>query len=190
MENELPPENVKTLWQSQSVEPITMSLEEIRQKAERFQTKIRSRNLREYGGAAFVFASFGYYMWRFPDLRWACGLILAGTAYVVYQLHTRGAAQTVPASMALDPCIDFHRRELERQRDLLRDVWKWYLAPFMPGLVVFIATLLRRQPADQWIRMLPFTLMCIAVFGGVLLLNRRGARKLQRQIDELNSVNR
>jgi hypothetical protein len=190
MENELPPENLKSLWQNQSVEPIQMSLEELRQKAQRFQKRIRNRNLREYAGAVIVFAAFGYYIWRFPVIRLASGIILAGTVYVVYQLHTRGAAKTVPASMALDSCFEFHRRELERQRDLLRDVWKWYLLPFVPGMVIFIASLLRHLPMDKWIRMLPFTLFCTLIFFGVWKLNQRGANKLQRQIDELNSMNR
>lgn len=190
MENELPPDHVKSLWQSQSVETVPMSLEELRQKAEKFQKRIGNRNLREYVASVFVIAAFSYYMFAFPLLRLASGLILAGTIYVVYQLRTRGAAKAVPASMALDTCVDFHRRELERQRDLIRDVWKWYLMPFVPGLVVFIGSLLLRLPADKWIRMLPFILFCVGVFAGIWVLNRRGADKLQRQIDELNSMNR
>ncbi|MBP6690538.1 MAG: hypothetical protein KA153_11140, partial [Hyphomonadaceae bacterium] len=33
----------------------------------------------------------------------------------------------------------FHRAELTRQRDALRTVWSWYLAPFVPGMLVFLA---------------------------------------------------
>ena len=190
MENELPPENLKSLWQNQSVEPVQMSLDEIRQKAAKFQKRIRNRNFREYGGAVFVFACFGYYMWLWPFLRLACGLVLVGTVYVVYQLHTRGASKIVPESLALGTCLEFHRQELERQRDLLRDVWKWYLLPLAPGLLVFIGTLLLSQPVDKWIRMWPFVLLCAAGFYGIWKLNQRGANKLQRQIDDLNSMNR
>jgi hypothetical protein len=189
MENELPPENLKNLWQNQSVEPVQMSLAEIRQKAMRFQKRIRHRNLREYAAAVFVVAMFGYQMWRSPQIRLAGGLILAGTLYVVYQLHTKGASRTVPESLALGTCLEFHQRELQRQRDLLRTVWKWYLLPFVPGLVVFIATLLLQLPAGKWLRLLPFTLFCIAIFGGIWKLNQRAASKLQRQIDELDSMN-
>jgi hypothetical protein len=190
MENEFSPDNLKRLWQNQSVEPVQTSLEDIRQKAERFQKKIRNRNLREYVAAALVFAGFGYFMWRFPETRLACGLMLAGTVYVVYQLHTKGAAKTIPESLALRPCIEFHRRELERQRDLSRDVWKWYLLPFVPGLVAVIAVPLLHLPPEKWIRALPFIPLWAAMFYAVWRLNRRGADKLQRQIDELNSINR
>jgi len=190
MENELPPYNLKSLWQNQSVEPVQMSLEEIRQKAKRFQKAIRNRNLREYVASAFVFAAFGYFMWRFPEMRLACALILAGTVYVLYQLHTKGAAKTVPESLALRTCLEFHRRELQRQRDLLRDVWKWYLLPFVPGLLAFIVLPLLHLPPEKWIRTLPVVLLWAAMFYAIWRLNRRGANKLQRQIDELDSMNR
>ena len=190
MENELPPDNLKSLWQNQRVEPVQMSLEEIRQKAEGFQKRIRRSNLREYLAGAFVFAGSVYFIWRFPVVRLAVGLLLAGTIYVLYQLRTRGAAKTVPGSLALDTCLEFHRRELERQRDLARDVWKWYLLPLVPGLLAVIAVPLLRQPPEKWIRALPFIPLWAAMFYAIWRLNKRGADKLQRQIDELNSMNR
>jgi len=118
MENEVPPDNLKDLWQNQNVEPIVMSLEELRRKAAEFQKRIRHRNLREYVASGVVLVAFSYYLWRFPAMRLACSLILAGTLYVMYQLHTKGAAKVVPESLALDTCLAFHQRELERQRDL------------------------------------------------------------------------
>ena len=33
-------------------------------------------------------------------------------------------------------CLEFHRSELVRQRDLLRSVWWWYLLPFVPGMLL------------------------------------------------------
>ncbi len=190
MDRELPPDNIKTLWQNQSTEPIQMSLEEIRKKAEGFQKTIRNRNFREYVAAAFVFIGFSYLMWRFPATRLSGGLLLAGTVYVLHQLHTLGAAKVVPESLALANCLEFHRRELERQRDLSRDVLKWYLLPFVPGLLAVIAVPLQRQPPEKWIRVLPVVLLWAVMFYGVWRLNKRGANKLQRQIDELNSLNR
>lgn len=190
MANELPPDDLKNLWQSQSVEPVQMSLEEIRRKAEKFQRKIRHRNLREYGGAIIVLGGFSYYIWKFPAVRLGSAMIIAATLYVVYQLHKRGSARTVPESMALGTSLDFHRRELERQRDLIRDVWKWYLLPFVPGLLAFIAVPLLDVPPDKWIRVLPFILLFAAFFYGIWKLNQRGADKLQRQIDELDALNK
>ena len=190
MDSDLSPDNLKSLWQNHSVEPVQMSLEEIRQKAEGFQKTIRNRNLREYVASVFVFAGSGYFMWRFPELRLAVGLLLAGTIYVLYQLHTRGAAKTMPEALALRTCLEFHRRELERQRDLSRDVWKWYLLPFVPGLLAVVAVTALHLPPEKWIRLLPFILLWAAMFYAVWRLNKRGADKLQRRIDELNSMSR
>ena len=194
MDSDLSPDNLKSLWQNHNVEPVQMSLEQIRQKAEKFQKNIRHRNLREYVAAAFVFASAGYFMWRIPETRLACGLLLAGVVYVLYQLHTKGAAKTVPESLALNNCLEFHRRELERQRDLARDVWKWYLLPFVPGLLATMAVPLLHLPPEKWMDGasigVSVILLWAAMFYAIWRLNKRGANKLQRQIDELNSMNR
>ena len=165
-----------------------MSLNELRRKAEKFQKRIHNRNLREYAASVLVIAAFGYYIWRFPQLRLGSGLIIAATLYMMYQLHKRGAAKTVPAALGLGTCLDFHRRELERQRDLSRDVWKWYLLPFVPGLLAFVAVPAMQVPPDKWLRTVPFILLCAVVFYGIGRLNQRAARRLQRQIDELDAL--
>jgi len=178
MQNELPPDHLQSLWRNQRVEPAQMSLEELRQKAERFQRKISRRNLREYVAGAFVFVAFSYFIWLLPPMRLGSALLLAATAYVLYQLHTRGAAKEVPESLALGTCLEFHR-----------DVWKWYLLPFVPGLLAIIAVPLLRQP-EKWTGAWPVILVWSGMFYAILKLNKRGAEKLQRQIDELNSINR
>jgi hypothetical protein len=188
MENEIPPDDLRKVWQNQTVEANQMSLDELRRKAEKFQKRIHNRNFREYAASVFVIAAFGYYIWRFPAVRLGSGLIIAATLYVMYQLHKRGAAKNVPAALGLGTCRDFHRRELELQRDLLKDVWKWYLLPFAPGLLAFVAVPAMHSPPDKWLRAVPFILLCAVFFYAVAILNQRGARKLQRQIDELDAM--
>jgi len=87
-----------------------------------------------------------------------------------------------------------HRRELERQRDLARDVWKWCLLPFVPGLLATMAVPLLHLPPENWMDGasigVSVILLWAAMFYAVWRLNKRGANKLQRQIDELNSMNR
>jgi Flp pilus assembly protein TadB len=190
MENELLPDHLKTLWQNQHTEHVQMSLTEIRHNAQRFQRKIRNRNLREYVAAIFVFVVFSYFAWRFPPMRLGCALTIAGTLYVMYQLYTRGAAKTVPEAVALSACIDFHRRELERQRDLAREVWTWYLLPIIPGPIAVVAVPLWHSPPEHWVRALPFMILLPTTCYVTWRLNKRGADKLQRQIDDLNAIDR
>ncbi len=99
--------------------------------------------------------------------------------------------------MAFRTCLDFHRQQLERQRDLLRGVWTWYLLPFVPGLAVFPFRLFRwtmklpHAPAHTRVIIATFALTaaaCALVFFAIGKLNQWAARKLQREIDALNQM--
>ena len=94
----------------------------------------------------------------------------------------------MPEATALTPSMEFYRRELERQRDLLRDIWRWYLGPFIPGLVVFVWGSVRHVKGGQWVKAVPFGVLCVVFFWFVGRLNRRAADKLQRQIEELRGL--
>jgi len=198
MENEIG-DNVKNLWKNQQVEPVQISLPELHQKARKFEKQVRRRNLREYAASPIVAAIFGYYIWKFPAplVRFGNFLVIAGVLFVMYMLHKRGAARPVPAEMAFRGCLDFHRQELERQRDLLRGVWTWYLLPLVPGMAIsllgmFISTMQHpNAPAHARFIMIGFGLtfaFIAAVFIVIGKLNQWGARKLQRKIDALDGL--
>lgn len=192
-------DDVKNLWQNQQAEPIQISLVELHQKAQKLEQRVRWRNLGEYAASAIVVACFGFYIWKFPApmVRLGCVLVIAGVLFVVYQLHKKGASRSVPAEMAFRTCLDFHRQQLERQRDLLRGVWTWYLLPFVPGLAVFLLGLFRwtmklpHAPAHTRVIIATFALTaaaCALVFFAIGKLNQWAARKLQREIDALNQM--
>lgn len=196
MENEAG-NDMKDVWRNQPAASVQISLAELRKKALKLEKRVLRRNLREYAASAIVIACFGYYIWKFPDpmIRFGCVLVIAGALFVVYQLQKKGAARAVPAEMAFRDCLEFHRKELERQRDLLRSVWTWYLLPFVPGGAVFLLGI------SQWEMKLlhvPARLVIIAfslkvafvalVFIFIGKLNQRAARKLQRKIDALDSL--
>ncbi len=200
MANETSNDNDMTsVWQNQPVERVEIPLGEIRRKAQKFEKRIQWRNLREYAASAIVVATFGYTMWVSPPalIRTGCALMIAGTLFMVYTLHRRGASRIVPAELAFRTCVDFHRKELDRQRDLLRGVWTWYLLPFVPGMAVFLAGLFLwtmkqpNAPAHTGAIVITFALTfvaCAAVFIAVAKLNQWGARKLQQEIDALDEL--
>jgi hypothetical protein len=166
-----------------------MSVEEIRVRAGKFQKKVFWRNAREYVAALVVVLFFGFQFLLTSDTlaRVACALIIAGTLYVMWHLHQRGASRGVPAEMGLASGLEFHRRELERQRDLLRSVWSWYLAPMIPGFAVLMVARARLNPGH----LLPIGLtlgLFALVFAFTGWLNHRAARRLQSRIDGLNAM--
>jgi FtsH-binding integral membrane protein len=193
------PNTMTDVWKSQPAERLEISLEEMRQEAQKLETKIFWRNVREYVACALVVACFGYYASVFHStlIRAGCGLVIAGALFAVLRLHKTGAARTVPAELAFRTCVGFHRQELERQRDLLRSVWRWYLLPLVAGMVVFLLGLfeltMQRPHTSEHARtiVIVFALTaagCALVFVGVGKLNQWAARKLQREIDTLNQL--
>ena len=186
MPNEPLPDDLLRVWQDQPVENTTMPLEEIRRKARQFEKRIRNRNLREYCGAAIAVIAYSYYIFKFSDFLVRAGsvLVIAGTLYVVYQLHKRASVKPLPADLALTASLAFHRRELERQRDLVASVWSWYLAPFVPGLLVFTKGVAPKHGPGFLFALAFFALG----FGAIWWFNRRAAVRLTRQISELDSL--
>jgi hypothetical protein len=202
MGNEIrsPSDNDMTdVWKSQPVESVEISLAEISRKANKFEKRIWWRNLREYVAGAIVIASFGYYISAFHSLltRTGCALVIAGMLFVVFALHKRGSTRIAPTDLAFHTCVEFHRNELQRQRDLLRGVRTWYLLPLVPGLFVFEGGLLRQalqQPnASSRVGAIitPFVIVLAVsaiVFVGIGSLNQWAAHKLQREMDALDGM--
>src|SRR5690606_22810115 len=131
---------LQSAWANQTQEPFTMSIAEIHARAERFQSHIRFRNLTEYVAAGLVIAVFAWIAWVLPEplVRAGALLIVAGAAYVCWKLNSLArAAQRAALDAALD-LRAFHRLELMRQRAALAGVWRWYLAPLPPGMILLL----------------------------------------------------
>ncbi|HUI41934.1 MAG TPA: hypothetical protein VL523_08200 [Terriglobia bacterium] len=194
MTNEsLPNRDLQSVWQNQPAEGIRMSVDEIRRRAGKFERKIYWRNAREYVAALVVVIFFGYEFWRTPDAlsRVGFGLAIAGLLYLVWHLYRKGSSRGLPGEMGLASGVEFFRRELERQRDLVQHVWRWYLGPLVPGMIVLIVAFSRTNPGHMrhygWF-LGAYSALAALTFVFIAKLNERGARRLQRRIDELNAL--
>jgi len=164
---------------------MTITIDELKLRANRFERRIHWRNLREYGAGFLVIPIFA------ARLRYQGGwhmvsplLLIAGMLYVMFQIHLR-AAKPLPGDAGRTAYLEFHRRELERQRDALRSVWRWYLLPLVPGLVAgIIDTALARRGMGAAAF---FGLVCAIIFAGVCKLNDNAAGKLDKEIENLSS---
>ena len=181
----------QTLWQSQPTEYDPMTLADLHRKSHVFEARVRRRNLVEYLACVLVIAGFTPVLFIRESwmMQAGAGLAISATIFVAWQLHARAAAGRTPE--AGDALVDFHRRELIRQRDALRSVAVWYLAPFIPGMTLlmmgrwFQSHAAHRSIAVDHLLILPTCWMVAAVFVAIWALNLWGARRLQRRIDEL-----
>jgi hypothetical protein len=174
-----------------------MSITDIHARAERFQTRIRWRNWSEYLAAVFVAGVFGYGAISAPSLllQIGNGLVAAAAIYVSWRMHQLAhPASRGDLAQAVN-CAEFHRAELVRQRDALRSVWTWYLAPFVPGLVVFAFGIAfvpgAEVPIVARLAVAGLTLASVAlVFAAIAWLNASAAKKLQAEIECLDLARR
>ena|SRR5579872_85040 len=186
---------MKELWQSQPTEGVRMSIDQIRLSAGTFQRKIHWRNVREYVTAVALVVFFSFEFWRAGDLvvRVGFGLLILGTSYLIWHLLSKGSWGPLPEEMGLSSCVEFQRRQLEQQRDLLTSVWRWYLGPLIPGMVVLLFAFGRANPGHlkhPAFVVVPEAIFFAAVAVAIAMLNGRAARRLQRQIDELDQGTR
>lgn len=189
-----PPDDIRSLWQSMPVERVAISVDEMRRLAVKFEARIRRRNYIEYAASVFVVVIFGWYatfpepatpLWPIANL-----MIIAGILAVVWNLHRKAQAAKPPADASATTLIDFQRAEFVRQRDALKTVWRWYVLPVVPGVVVWFIAVGVGAPVKDPVRLaiaLGVTaLFVMMVFGGIILMNLLGAAHLQRQIDTLD----
>jgi hypothetical protein len=177
---------LQMLWQSQPPDGSAIALDLIRQMAQGFEDRVARRHRREYVAAAIVVVFFGWLMFTAQTvvLRLGAGLTIAAAIAVAYMLHLWGTPRTLPSDLALMSALEFHRVQLERQRDLLRSVWWWYLLPFAPGMLVLAIGQALAQP-ERMSRTIASSAVILIVMVGIYALNRRAAARIQRRIDRL-----
>jgi hypothetical protein len=180
-------DDFRNLWQSQEVEEMKISITELRAKATAFETRIRRRNLREQVACLFVIVAFGWAFFKSPATvpRIGFGLFVAGAIYVAWHLRAKGTANALPADIGSANCLEFYRKELEKQRDLLQDIWKWYLGPLIPGMAILVVGGILNAPPDRRWFSSTYAVFCVALFWGIGQFNFRAARRLSQQIEDL-----
>jgi hypothetical protein len=185
---------LQTLWTQQTQETFSMSLADIHAHSRRFRSRIRIRNLTEYAAAALVVAVFGWMAFLIPDLVVKAGCILTalGAVYVAYALHEK-AGTFGGRPEGAEPLLDYHRAELLRQRQALATVPRWYLAPFVPGILIFIGGVSFAPdtglPLLARLSQFGISLAIVsAVFAGVAWLNVRAVKQLDAEIAAIDAA--
>jgi hypothetical protein len=183
--------DLKSIWQCQSVVAVQMTPDQLRARTSQFQIRIRWRNSREYVAAALIILAFGFCFLHFQGILTRVGSVLniLYALFMTYSLRNYGSSRPVETDPGSQSCLTFHRRELERQRNLAQS-WPWGIVPAIPGFVLTIVGLkLEAGHSNHWEGVLAiigvFSALCIAV----AVFNKMTADRLQREIDALESLN-
>ena len=184
---------LRDLWASDQGEKFTMSITDLSARSDRFQSRIQRRNLIEYLAAALVVGVFGWIAVIVPALSIKIGAVMIALAAIYVSWQLNNVASVSDGEAPADTLVHAHRRALVRQRDALKSVWRWYLLPFVPGMLVFVlgTSIETGESLPLW-AVITSSLVSLsfvgAVFVGVWAMNAYAARKLDQEITALDSV--
>lgn len=175
----------KSAWKSQDLQAAVFSVDQLHSVARKLDRRSRIRNTLEYAACLLVVVCFVRFIvvFPYPLMRLGSALIIIGTLIIAWQLHVRASSQSAPRELA---GLEYHRRQLVRQREALRTVWLWYVAPLVPGVVLFRwGVEIELDASGPFARGMGANMAIAAVFFAIILVNLHGARRLQRQLDRL-----
>jgi hypothetical protein len=184
-------DSITNLWAQQHTDAAPLDAEGLARADRHFRHRIRRRDTIEYVAGLLASGVFVNTAIQTPDwgVRIGCAAIILGALVVLrnlWKLRPKPSGSALGASS-----LAFHRANLVTQRDALATVWRWYLAPVVPGMVLFLLAVLRAsaQHMPFWAALLVIigvALPVAGVFWGIHHLNRVGARRLQAMIDALD----
>ena len=189
-----PPRDVRAVWRGQPVEMAPMVVETVRRNARRLQRRRLRQMIQETLAATVVMVGFGFYIWFLPGIliKIGSGLGVLFAGVYIWRWIRSVRPRRVPDNAAA--CLDFHRRELERQRDTARSMWCWALAPMIPISALFaIGRWIGPAPPwrAQWLDRLIIAVSSVLVLESLVLMwlwTQHRADKWQDQIDELDML--
>jgi hypothetical protein len=171
-----------------------MTLRLLQQRWRELRARTRRKVLGTLAGPIAVGLSYAFAMKQFEPLRpilqppFALALVwsLAG----LYFLNRGMRSAVMPGDAGLSTGLEFYRRELERQRDLVRRLLLWSFGPVMLTIGTFILALAMVSTKDKGLlpNGIPFLILIIVWIFAYFNIRYREQRELQREIDELNDI--
>ena len=197
------PPDLKAIWKEQRLEIPPVAVETLRRNAKRLQRRRLRAMIQETLGAIVLIVLAGLYLYERnlqPGgldrsdivLETGMGLAILFAVFYAWRVLVLFRPRRVPDDTAA--CLDFHRRELEQHRDLVRGLWRWTLVPLLPWAALISVGRWIGPPVAGRAPWLDHLLILVtAVFflenaALVWLWQQHRADRLQDQIDDLDAL--
>lgn len=182
--------NTQQLWQTQALDAPRISLNFVRHQSDSLRRWAWMRNGINYVAFAAMTPLLVLQAWfmfrKMPLVCVALAINLVIGVLLTVRWHKRAASQEQPADLGVLDALKFHRRQLERQRDVRLDRWRRW--PAIPGvLMLMVAEAIEIKPT-------PWLGLAIGILGMALTLTiaivveERIAHRIQKEIDALDSL--
>jgi len=187
MPDESKPKDAGALWRDQPAETLAVKLEHFAdRRTEELYSSTRFEVLASIAAAVLFLAVIA---WRFaaerrPVAPLAYATVIAWVLISLYWFRDRIWRRTAARDALAVPGLEHYRKELERRRDHLRNVWLWH-GPLLLACVIFATTVLGRVFTERLPGMLPLFVLLAGWIAFGVWRRLREARELQREIDDL-----
>jgi hypothetical protein len=180
----------RTIWQNQPTEPSTMTLEKIRHKVRELHAKTRRQLLGNLAVPIIVVAFYGFAIKQFHDPMLGSLFVFpfAWSLAGLYFLNRGMWSAAMPGDAALSTGLEFYRREIERRRYLFRRLLLWSFGPVLLTIGAFILVLVIQAGDRIFPNAIPFMALVVIWIGAYFVIRMREQRELQREIAELNDI--
>ncbi len=192
MRDDLMGNGPKNIWLKQPMETSTVTLKLIQQRSRALRAKTRGKLLGTLAGPLTTGLFYAFAMKEFVPLRQALEPLFAfAAAWSVAGLYflNRGMwSAAMPGDAGLSTGLEFCRREMERQRDLLRRVLLWSFGPVLLTIGTLVVALTMAGTTNRGIfpNGLPFLIGIVVWIAAYFVIRFREQRELQHEIEELN----
>ena len=197
MPSEFPVNDPRKIWQNQPTEPLKMSTNEIRAKAQRHQTKARFQAVYSIIIGLFLCVFFARVFVRPGDYwvvsRMGVGLLSLWGIYYAYQAYKWIWPGRLTPDATLNTTLQSYRSELEKRRDYGRHVWRRAGLTFgvLGVAMVIVPALIKSLDTPRLLLdLLPFFVLLAIWLAVFLRLRKRNRGKLQQEIEELRVFKR
>lgn len=190
--NPHPIHDPKSIWKEQVMTPQTLTTNQLETRHRRLEDRIRARNRIEYVAGGLVFLGClllgGWFLIDGPNLiEMVIGagtlLLGAGALFACVQLRRRTGGDV--RIEGTGSTLAHYRANLVRQRDALRSIFGWYIAPFLPGFLLIYGSVFLDPAVDIVWTAIP-ALVTLAFLAWVLHINRKAADCIDEEIDALD----
>ncbi len=190
--SEFPSNDPRDIWQNQATEPFRASVDELRRKAKRWQTRARDKTFFSIilglalSSAVAIIAITG----RDVIPRLGAALLSLWSVYFAYQAHRWLWPDRLEPHASASASLQFYRRELERRRDYNKHLWRRAGLTFCflgLALMVVPGVIKGFHIPRLLVNFVPFFVLLIAWLVMFFLMRKRQQGELQREIDELRA---
>ncbi len=192
MADNVPENDPKKIWLEQPTEPSAMTLGKLllRQKARELHTRTRRELFKNIAVAFFVIAMsvFGITWANDPVPRVVFALAAAWALAGQYFLNRGMWLAQLPGDAALITGLEFYRQAVEGRRRLFRNLLWWIVGPVVLAIAAYVLSIADKVRLN--LNMAPFLALLAVWIIAAIVMRVRGQRELQREIDELNDIER